>query len=76
VCAISARFRGRYGPEKSFVDCRTVTAHGGNGGDGCIHFLRLWRNDKAGPSGGDGGHGGHVIFRVSYRDHADYGSEN
>lgn len=38
---------------------------GGKGGDGCISFLQLWCNERAGPDGGDGGNGGHVIFKTS-----------
>lgn len=41
---------------------RTV---GGKGGDGCVSFLQLWCNERAGPDGGDGGNGGHVIFQAS-----------
>ncbi|XP_059622732.1 mitochondrial ribosome-associated GTPase 2 [Phlebotomus argentipes] len=48
-----------------FVDAKRVRAIGGKGGDGCISFLQLWANDKAGPDGGDGGNGGHVIFQAS-----------
>lgn len=40
---------------------RTV---GGQGGDGCVSFLQLWCNEKAGPDGGDGGNGGHVILQT------------
>lgn len=47
-----------------FVDMATVRTVGGKGGDGCISFLQLWVNDKAGPDGGDGGNGGHVIFEA------------
>lgn len=36
----------------------------GNGGDGYIHFLKLFCNDKAGPDGGDGGNGGHIVLRA------------
>ncbi|GIY21183.1 mitochondrial ribosome-associated GTPase 2 [Caerostris extrusa] len=47
-----------------FLDFKTITAVGGNGGDGCISFLRLYRNPFGGPSGGDGGNGGHVIIQA------------
>lgn len=47
-----------------FVDAKRVRAIGGKGGDGCISFLQLWSNDRAGPDGGDGGNGGHVIFQA------------
>lgn len=50
---------------KPMVDVKKIRAIGGKGGDGCISFLRLWVNDKAGPDGGDGGHGGHVLIEAS-----------
>ncbi|XP_053959170.1 mitochondrial ribosome-associated GTPase 2 [Anastrepha ludens] len=46
-----------------FVDSKQVHVIGGKGGDGCISFLQLWCNERAGPDGGDGGNGGHVIFQ-------------
>lgn len=48
-----------------FVDSKTVRTIGGKGGDGCISFLQLWCNERAGPDGGDGGNGGHIIFQAS-----------
>ncbi|XP_058452620.1 mitochondrial ribosome-associated GTPase 2 [Malaya genurostris] len=48
-----------------FVDSKHIRTVGGNGGDGCISFLRLWCNENAGPDGGDGGNGGHVVFQAS-----------
>uniref|UniRef100_A0A182NBM9 OBG-type G domain-containing protein n=1 Tax=Anopheles dirus TaxID=7168 RepID=A0A182NBM9_9DIPT len=48
-----------------FVDCRQVRTVGGNGGDGCVSFLRLWCNENAGPDGGDGGNGGHVVLQAT-----------
>ncbi|XP_017468481.1 PREDICTED: mitochondrial ribosome-associated GTPase 2 isoform X2 [Rhagoletis zephyria] len=46
-----------------FVDSKQVNVIGGKGGDGCISFLQVWCNERAGPDGGDGGNGGHVIFQ-------------
>ncbi len=46
------------------MDKRVVQVHGGNGGDGCISFTKLFMNEFAGPDGGDGGNGGHVVFEV------------
>lgn len=43
-----------------------VRTTAGNGGDGCISFLQIFANDRAGPDGGNGGNGGHVIFKVSF----------
>ncbi|KAH8333474.1 mitochondrial ribosome-associated GTPase 2 [Drosophila kikkawai] len=48
-----------------FSDAKRVRAIGGKGGDGCVSFLQLWCNERAGPDGGDGGHGGHVVFQAS-----------
>ena len=48
-----------------FIDHTTVSVQAGNGGMGCIAFLREKHRPKGGPSGGDGGHGGNVIFSVN-----------
>lgn len=48
-----------------FSDAKKVRTVGGKGGDGCVSFLQLWCNERAGPDGGDGGNGGHVIFQAS-----------
>ncbi|MDK2970825.1 MAG: GTPase [Candidatus Sumerlaeota bacterium] len=45
-----------------FVDFVRVHARAGNGGHGCISFLRLKGQPHAGPDGGDGGRGGSVIL--------------
>nr|XP_022901807.1 mitochondrial ribosome-associated GTPase 2 [Onthophagus taurus] len=50
---------------QNFIDSKSVRVIGGKGGDGCISFLHLWANERAGPDGGDGGNGAHVIFRAS-----------
>lgn len=47
-----------------FVDFRTVRVKAGDGGDGCLSFLRKKYVPYGGPDGGDGGNGGHVIFQV------------
>lgn len=47
-----------------FVDFRRVRVLGGNGGDGCISLLSVYKKERAGPDGGDGGNGGHVVFKV------------
>ncbi|KAI0228035.1 Mitochondrial ribosome-associated GTPase 2 [Lamellibrachia satsuma] len=51
---------------RKFVDFKRVRVIGGQGGDGCLSFLRLPFNEWAGPDGGDGGNGGHVIFQASH----------
>lgn len=45
-----------------FVDQVSITVVGGDGGQGCISFLRLKGNPLAGPDGGDGGRGGSVFL--------------
>ena len=45
-----------------FVDEATVRVQAGNGGHGCLSFLREKFVAKGGPDGGDGGHGGDVYM--------------
>lgn len=44
------------------MDYKEVEVYGGDGGDGCMSFMKIPRVEFAGPDGGDGGNGGHVIF--------------
>ncbi|OZJ05089.1 hypothetical protein BZG36_01374 [Bifiguratus adelaidae] len=48
-----------------FVDYIRVVASGGDGGDGCVSFLREKHTAKGPPNGGNGGRGGHVYFLPS-----------
>jgi len=48
-----------------FIDYTTFSVQAGNGGMGCIAFLREKHRPKGGPCGGDGGHGGNVVFSVN-----------
>jgi GTP-binding protein len=47
-----------------FVDEVRVFVKAGNGGKGCISFLREKYRPRGGPNGGNGGNGGSVIFQV------------
>jgi len=45
-----------------FVDEATITAFGGDGGNGCLSFRREKYVPRGGPDGGDGGSGGSVVL--------------
>ena len=47
-----------------FIDEATIEIAAGDGGRGCVSFLRQRFQPKGGPDGGDGGRGGHVILRA------------
>lgn len=47
-----------------FVDRIKLYVKAGNGGNGCISFLREKFLPKGGPNGGNGGNGGSVIIRA------------
>jgi GTPase len=50
---------------KSFPDEVDITVRAGNGGPGCVSFLRARYQPRGRPDGGDGGAGGDIIFEVS-----------
>src|SRR5581483_9768029 len=47
-----------------FIDEVRLFVKAGDGGRGCVSFLREKYKPWGGPNGGDGGNGGNVIFRV------------
>jgi GTP-binding protein len=49
----------------AFVDEVRVWAQAGDGGRGCVSFLREKHRPWGGPSGGDGGRGGDVVLLAS-----------
>jgi GTPase len=50
---------------KSFPDEVDISVRAGNGGPGCVSFLRARFQPRGRPDGGDGGSGGDVILEVS-----------
>ncbi len=49
----------------NFIDFASIHVKAGNGGNGCIAFLREKFRPKGGPSGGDGGKGGSIIIQAN-----------
>ncbi|HDP69464.1 MAG TPA: GTPase ObgE [Actinobacteria bacterium] len=47
-----------------FIDEAKIFVKGGDGGNGCVSFLREKYRPKGGPDGGDGGSGGNIILEV------------
>ncbi len=50
---------------KSFPDEVEITVRAGNGGPGCVSFLRARSQTRGRPDGGYGGNGGDVILETS-----------
>ncbi len=48
-----------------FVDEATIEVTAGNGGNGCVSFLRQRNRPKGGPDGGNGGKGGSVYLQAT-----------
>lgn len=47
-----------------FIDEARIRVEAGDGGDGCIAFLREKHRPMGGPAGGDGGCGGDIVIRA------------
>ncbi|WP_343128061.1 GTPase ObgE [Buchnera aphidicola (Takecallis taiwana)] len=47
-----------------FIDQIEIQVTAGNGGNGCIHFLRAKFEPKGGPDGGNGGKGGDIWIKT------------
>ncbi|KAI1729723.1 GTP1/OBG domain-containing protein [Ditylenchus destructor] len=60
---ISSKPRSK-GEARSFVDFSRILCRGGNGGMGCISFLREKNIPFGSADGGSGGNGGHVILKA------------
>jgi len=50
-----------------FLDEAKIFVKGGDGGNGCISFLRTRHKAKGGPNGGNGGDGGDVILKADLK---------
>ena len=50
-----------------FIDEARITVAAGDGGDGCVAFLREKYRPHGGPAGGDGGDGGSILLRADAR---------
>ncbi|KAA0203261.1 hypothetical protein HAZT_HAZT011158 [Hyalella azteca] len=51
--------------QRHFKDHTILKVRGGNGGDGAVSMLSVYRKEFAGPDGGDGGNGGHVVLKAT-----------
>jgi GTP-binding protein len=59
-----------------FIDEAEITIRSGDGGAGCVSFLREKFIPKGGPDGGDGGKGGDVLVKATRRLHSLYDLES
>lgn len=56
--------QGQKVEQRTFVDLRLLRLHTGNGGNGCVSFLRDANRPIGPPDGGDGGDGGNIYVQV------------
>ena len=49
-----------------FIDETRIHVKAGDGGNGCVAFLRLKFMPWGGPAGGDGGKGGDIVFEATH----------
>lgn len=50
-----------------FIDEAIIEVAAGNGGNGCVSFLRERFRPRGGPDGGNGGRGGNVVLQATTR---------
>ena len=50
--------------KQNLIDSAEFEVKAGNGGNGCVSFLRNKQTRKGGPDGGDGGRGGSIWFEA------------
>lgn len=56
--------QGQKVEQRTFVDLRLLRLNTGNGGSGCVSFLRDANRPVGPPDGGDGGDGGNIYVQV------------
>ncbi|ORY08173.1 GTP-binding protein Obg/CgtA [Basidiobolus meristosporus CBS 931.73] len=63
----SEQERLRYADDKTtdYCDFKKIQITGGDGGDGCVSFLKARHRNKGMPDGGNGGQGGSVYFEAT-----------
>lgn len=64
VALESVKAKSAHDRKNTFADWKRISVGAGNGGKGCISFMKLFCNPNAGPDGGDGGNGGHVLLEA------------
>lgn len=57
----------RYKEKIDLLDEAKIFVKGGDGGNGCVSFLRTRHKAKGGPNGGSGGNGGSIILKADLK---------